>query len=73
MWVVVEVDYSKRLGKSLIMENSKIVDKLYTMYYMRYTFELNPPIDLRDVIYGWVMGKPNHYPYPYPSWVGYLN
>jgi hypothetical protein len=55
MWVVVEVDYSKRLGKSLIMENSKIVGKLYTMYYMRYTFELNPPIDLRDVISRWVM------------------
>jgi hypothetical protein len=55
MCVVVEVDYSKRLGKSIIMENSKIVDKLYTMYYMRYIFELNPPIELRDVISRWVM------------------
>jgi hypothetical protein len=31
MWVIVVVDYSRRLGESLIMENSKIVDKLYTM------------------------------------------
>jgi hypothetical protein len=22
---------------------------------------------------GWVMGRLKHNPYPYPSWVGYLN
>jgi hypothetical protein len=37
MWVIVVVDYSRRLEESLIMEN--IVDKLYT-------FELNSPINL---------------------------